>query len=213
MKTPHQSEKQAFARRDSFSMAARKSGAAARIEIVVARNSSASMSKAYSTPAATSCQAIGGDMSLLCFDISSGGISAALLDSRLEPIRLVEGRWAPAATLALDTITSQFRQLIGELNVAALADPVAAVSIGSFMHNFILLDSDGLPLTPVFTWLDSRGEDGVRYVRARMGERFHARTGCRYHPMFPVFKLAALHLRGGGLPAAARAVSVKSFLL
>jgi len=51
-------------------------------------------------------------MSLLCFDISSGGISAALFDSELEPIRLVEGRWKPAATLAVDTITGQFNHLI-----------------------------------------------------------------------------------------------------
>jgi len=153
-------------------------------------------------------------MSLLCFDISSGGISAAVLDSRLEPIRVVEGRWKPAATLALDTITGQFKHLITELNVANGSQPIAAVSIGSFMHNFVLLDSGSLPLTPVFTWLDSHGEDGVQYVQARMGERFYARTGCRYHPMFPVFKLAALHLSNSSLLAkAVRAVSIKSVLL
>jgi gluconokinase len=153
-------------------------------------------------------------MTILCFDISSGGISAALLDSGLEPVRLVEGRWTPAATLALDTVTGQFKQLIADLKVASVTDPIAAVSIGSLMHNLVLLDSGSLPLTPVFTWLDSRGEEGVQYVQARMAERFHARTGCRYHPMFPVFKLAALHLSNSTLPAAAaRAVSVKSFLL
>ena len=153
-------------------------------------------------------------MSPLCFDISSGGISAALFDSELEPIRLVEGRWKPAATLAVDTITGQFKHLIAELKVANVTDAVAAVSIGCFMHNLVLLDSDSLPLTPVFTWLDSRGVDGLQYVQARLGERFHARTGCRYHPMFPVFKLAALHLNNCGLLAkAVRAVSIKSFLL
>src|SRR5436853_2739474 len=148
-------------------------------------------------------------MSLLCFDISSGGISAAVLDSRLEPIRVVEGRWEPAAKLALDTITAQFKHLIAELNVASVTDPIAAVSIGCFMHSFVLLNSDSLPLTPVSTWLDSRGEDGLQYLQARMGGRFHARTGCRYHPMFPVFKLAALHLSSSSLLAKkVRVVSV-----
>ena len=57
-------------------------------------------------------------MSLLCFDIASGGISAALLDSMLEAIRLVEVRWEPAATLPLDTITGQFKRLIAKLDFA-----------------------------------------------------------------------------------------------
>jgi gluconokinase len=153
-------------------------------------------------------------MSFLCFDISSGGISAGLLDSELQPVRLVEGRWIPAPTLSPETIIHQFKQLIGELSIPGVSDPVTAISIGCFMHSFVLLDSDNLPLTPVFTWLDRGGADGVRYVQAQMGERFHTRTGCRYHPMFPVFKLAALHLSNNKLlSTATRAVSIKSFLL
>jgi gluconokinase len=81
------------------------------------------------------------------------------------------------------------------------------------MHNFVLLDSDDRPLTPVFTWLDKQGHTGVEYLRARMGPRFHQRTGCRFHPMFPVFKLAALRLAGSTLlEQAKRIVSVKTFL-
>jgi gluconokinase len=153
-------------------------------------------------------------MSFLCFDISSSGISAGLLDSELQPIRLVDGRWMSAPTLAPDTIIHQFKQLIGELSIPDLSDSITAISIGSFIPSVLLLDSDNLPLTPVFTWLDKRGEDGVQYVQAQMGDRFHARTGCRYHPMFPVFKLAALHLGNNNrLSRAGRAVSIKSFLL
>src|SRR5215510_3535979 len=102
-------------------------------------------------------------MSLLCFDISSGGISAALLDSSLEPIRSVEGHWEPGATLPLGTITSQFKQLIAQLNVTNVRDPIAAISIGTFMHNLVLLDDNDVPLTSVFTWLDNRGEEGLEY--------------------------------------------------
>jgi gluconokinase len=47
-----------------------------------------------------------------------------------------------------------------------------------------------------------------------MGDRFHELTGCRYHPMFPVFKLAALYLHDKSLLAsAARVVSIKSFFV
>src|SRR5437764_9423401 len=153
-------------------------------------------------------------MGLLCYDISSSGITAGLLNSRLEPIRLIENRWAPNPTLDLENAAVQFKQLTRELACGGGSDPVAAISIGSFLHSFALLDASGGPLTNVFTWLDSRGEDGVQYVRSRIGDTFHTRTGCRYHPVFPVFKLAALHLSHDKLlPQAARVVSIKSFFV
>ena len=153
-------------------------------------------------------------MNLLCFDVSSSGIAAALFDSMLEPIRLTEVRWTPTPTLSLETLVAQFKRLTTELAVPSADDSITAISIGSFLHNFVLLDAAGLPLTSVFTWLDSRGEDGVEYVRDRLGETFHQRTGCRYHAMFPVFKLAALHLNGSSVfSKAARVVSLKSVLI
>jgi len=143
-------------------------------------------------------------MTLLCFDISSSGIAAALFDSKLEPIQLGERRWAPGAALALLNIVAQFKQSIAKLK----PESVDAICIGTFMHNIVLLDANDNALTPVFTWLDSRGESGVESLRKRLGDTFHQRTGCRYHPMFPVFKLASLDVSGS-----ARAVSLKSFLL
>src|SRR5436305_7259931 len=143
-------------------------------------------------------------MTLLCFDISSTGISAALFDSKLEPIQLGERRWAPGATLDLHKIVAHFKESIAGLK----PESVDAICIGTFMHNIVLLDANDNALTPVFTWLDSRGESGVESVRNRLGDTFHQRTGCRYHPMFPVFKLASLDVSGS-----ARAVSLKSFLL
>jgi gluconokinase len=157
-------------------------------------------------------------MSLLCYDISSSGITAALLNSDLDPIRLVETRWTPDPTLDLANVADHFKKLTRELALAAAADsrvdPIVAISIGSFLHSFLLIDASGKPLTKVFTWLDSQGEDGVEYVRSRLGDTFHARTGCRYHPMFPIFKLAVLHLSNDKLlPQAARIISIKSFFV
>ncbi|MBI4474417.1 MAG: hypothetical protein HY646_17235 [Acidobacteria bacterium] len=81
------------------------------------------------------------------------------------------------------------------------------------MHNCVLIDAKDKPLTPVFTWLDRRGEAGMDYVRNQLGDTYHERTGCRYHPMFPVFKLATLRLSGSALLAqTARVVSIKTFL-
>src|SRR5437773_499471 len=156
-------------------------------------------------------------MTAVCFDISSGGISAAIFDANFAIVRRVESRWefdtnkSGAATLSAGMIRERFKIVLRDLKVPASVETIA---IGCFMHNCVLLDANDEPLTPVFTWLDQRGEDGVTYVRSRLGDRFHERTGCRYHPMFPVFKLASLYVRDSPLIARTkRVVSAKAFLI
>lgn len=156
-------------------------------------------------------------MAVLSFDISSGGIAAAFYNSALEPSGLHKKVWrlnldeAGAASFAVETVTSVFRETIAGLQITESLD---AISIASFMHNCVVLDAAGRPLSPVYTWLDRRGEDGVEFVRSRLGTGFHERTGCHFHPMFPVFKLASLFLAEPGLAArAARVVSVKALLV
>jgi gluconokinase len=156
-------------------------------------------------------------MTAVCFDISSGGMSAAIFDEKFEILRRLESRWqfptneAGAATLSADMLLERFKIVLHDLKVPPSVETIA---IGCFMHNCLLLDANDQPLTPVFTWLDQRGENGVRYVRSRVGDRFHEETGCRYHPMFPIFKLVSLTLRDSSLMARARrVVSVKVFLI
>jgi gluconokinase len=159
-------------------------------------------------------------MTALCFDISSGGVSAVLFDSRLRVAASAESQWqfktdkSGAATLSLDMIVERFKIALQNLKTGEAATAIDAIGIGCFLHNCVLLDADNRPLTPLFTWLDQRGEEGVAYIRSRLGDRFHERTGCRYHPMFPVFKLAALYLRDSALMGRAkRVVSAKAYLI
>jgi gluconokinase len=158
-------------------------------------------------------------MKLLCFDIASGGVTAALFDSTLETLEIAETSWNlamdedGAAALSVDDVVDGVKQVIRALSAPARSQ-VDAIGIGAFMHNLVLLDQAGQPLSPVFTWLDRRGENGLRYVYHRIGDRFHTLTGCRYHPMFPVFKLAAMHLNEPDLLArTGRFVSIKSLLI
>jgi gluconokinase len=144
-------------------------------------------------------------MNLLCFDISSGGISGALLNSNLECIRFAESPWN-AEVLRAETVVSEFDGVIRQLNIA---EPVSGLCIGTFMHNCVLLDGSDQPLTPLFTWFDRSGEEGIDFVRAHIGERFHERTGCHYHPMFPIFKLASIQRS----PQVKRIVSIKALLI
>ena len=155
-------------------------------------------------------------MTLLCFDISSGGVSAALFNSKLEVVRFIEENWElsaagqGSAALSAGHIVERFKQAVRGL---AIAEPLDAICIGAFMHNCVLLDRSDKPLTPVFTWLDQRGEEGIEFIRSRLGEGFHERTGCRFHPMFPVFKLATLQVQNDqSIAQARRVVSVKALL-
>jgi len=133
-------------------------------------------------------------MEVLCFDIGSGGIAAARFNEHLEESALREIPWdlhrdaQGRATLSAADVEGAILQLSKDLQ--ADASP-AAVSIGCFMHSYLVLSSCCAPLTPVFTWLDTTAPEGIDAVRRRLGDGFHERTGCQYHPMFPVFKLAA----------------------
>jgi gluconokinase len=157
-------------------------------------------------------------MAVLCFDVSSSGISAALFDAKLELLNYAEIAWglAPdefgATTLPAQTITSSIRQL-GSIGDSSRGT-VQAICIGSFMHSTVLLDAAGEPLTPVHTWLDRSGQEGVEYVRSGFADTFHERTGCHFHPMFPIFKLAALRLASSAfIERTRRVASIKSFLV
>ena len=158
-------------------------------------------------------------MNLLCFDMGSGGITAAILTSNLEAERLADNEWVletdthGAATLSVEAIVERFKCAIRSVDVTPTR-PIDAICIGTFQHSCVVLDEADRPLTPVFTWLDQRGESGLDIVRTRLGDRFHEITGCRYHPMFPVFKLAAMQASESELFSRAKRIgSIKALLL
>jgi gluconokinase len=132
-------------------------------------------------------------MEVLCFDIGSG-IAAARFNEDLDVSAQLEVPWdlhrdaQGRATLSADQIEAAILRLSTELSGH---EAPAAVSVGCFMHSFLVLSSCCAPLTPISTWLDTTAPEGLDAVRSALGERFHERTGCHYHPMFPVFKLAA----------------------
>jgi gluconokinase len=97
--------------------------------------------------------------------------------------RDAEGR----ATLSVYDIECALCEVAGNLRGAT----PAAISISCFMHGFLVMSSCCAALTPVYTWMDTTGQAGIDAVRSKVGSRFHERTGCHYHPMFPLFKLAS----------------------
>ncbi len=62
---------------------------------------------------------------------------------------------------------------------------VTAVSFSSFWHGLLGVDDQWRPLTPVYTWADSRSAAAARELRRQLvGFRPQARTGCRLHSSY-----------------------------
>jgi gluconokinase len=140
---------------------------------------------------------------VLCFDIGSGGLSAARFDEQLEAREYREFPWQLPLTAA--TVEDAFDALMAAQQSGTRP---AAIAISSFMHSFLVTAEERIPKTPLHTWMDSDSRDGIDVIRRAIGSEFHQRTGCRMHPMFPVFKLATMKLASMD-----RVISPKSFLV
>ena len=66
-----------------------------------------------------------------------------------------------------------------------LAEEIAAVASCTFVGNIMAADQKGKPLTPVFTYADSRAEKEVGWLQAQFDENdVHNRTGCHFHSSY-----------------------------
>ena len=95
------------------------------------------------------------------------------LDGRavLDPALLVE-----QARSCLDSVVAQRR--------------IAAISVATFWHSLMGLNSAGRPFTPVYLWADTRSTADALTLRQELDEReVHSRTGCRLHSSYWPAKL------------------------
>ncbi|CAM4480367.1 gluconokinase [Paenibacillus endophyticus] len=71
-----------------------------------------------------------------------------------------------------------------------VADAIKCVSFSSANHSLILLDANGVPLTPSITWADLRSAaQAERLIKDGSGLSIYSRTGTPIHPMSPLVKL------------------------
>jgi len=68
--------------------------------------------------------------------------------------------------------------------------PIVGLGGSAFWHSLLGLDGNGQPLTPIFTWADSRCARDAMELREHFDERkIHARTGCMLRASFWPAKL------------------------
>jgi gluconokinase len=135
---------------------------------------------------------------VIALDIGTSSARAALYDARG---RAVAGRFhqvayepstsrdgavehdprvlLDAATTCLDTVVRASRH-----------DDVQAVGVTTFWHGLLGFDAEHRPVTPLFTWADSRSAPDAELLRGALDEgALHARTGCHLHSSYWPAKL------------------------
>jgi gluconokinase len=120
------------------------------------------------------------------FDGAGRAVSGGFHQVACEPVTTADGgvEHDPAALLeaaatCLDAVTR-----------AARHDDVQAVAVATFWHGLLGFDASRRPVTPIFTWADSRSAAEAGLLRDALDEdALHARTGCHLHASYWPAKL------------------------
>jgi len=131
---------------------------------------------------------------LLSLDVGTSGVRAALFDEfgrEISGAQVSNRRNLSSvpdfAELDAHSIVEQVSVTIDELlaRYVETATRIELVSISTFWHSLIGVDSVGYPTTPLLSWADTRGARMAKNLRERFDEHeIHSRTGCRFHPSF-----------------------------
>ncbi|WP_213974303.1 gluconokinase [Tepidanaerobacter acetatoxydans] len=72
---------------------------------------------------------------------------------------------------------------------------IDAISLSGIWHSLLLLDKHRKPITPIFTWADTRPIETVAKYRKneQLWQSFYNKTGCTIHSIYPLWKI--IHLK------------------
>jgi gluconokinase len=88
-----------------------------------------------------------------------------------------------AATTVLEKTLAAWRK-------SGARQKIASIGVSCFWHSLLGLDARGRPITPIYTWADSRCRAQAAALRKNGGEAaIHARTGCMARASFWPAKL------------------------
>src|SRR5262245_13090674 len=143
---------------------------------------------------------------VLTLDVGTSSVRALLFDTRADAVPGMEARRPYALCTTADggiegdaeALVTLVEEVLDELlaKAGARAQQVRAVGCCTCWHSLVGMDRDGAPLTPVYTWGDTRAAPLVPTLRARLDEReYHARTGAFFHPVYHPAKLLWLGAR------------------
>jgi len=146
---------------------------------------------------------------VIAFDTSGAALAGASEDYPLEQPEAGAAVQDPADIVG--AVRAAVRAVAGQLGDRT----VAGVSFSAAMHGLLGLGADGVPVTPLITWADTRADTQAdRLRREGRAQALHRRTGTPVHPMSPLVKLMWLREEHPDVHArAARWCGSKEYLL
>jgi gluconokinase len=132
-------------------------------------------------------------MVILVIDIGSSSVRALLFDHQPKLIADAvvshqhQFTTSPpgAATMDMITLQSSVETCIDEILTHPLASAIQVVGMATFVGNILGIDEAGKPITPVYTYADTRSADDVEQLRTSTNVRdAHQRTGCMTHTAY-----------------------------
>lgn len=93
-------------------------------------------------------------------------------DKTINPLRLIS---------TIEEITERFKK--------KYKDKIIGISIGGMAESGLLIDKKGRPLTPIYTWLDRRGEEELNILKKLSKERIFEITGLKINPKYSLAKI------------------------
>ncbi|HUF04694.1 MAG TPA: gluconokinase [Aridibacter sp.] len=137
---------------------------------------------------------------VLSIDIGTSGVRSSVFDSlgneieELRVIRLSEDREDPSEfdpELLLQLVIECIDEVAVGCDLKEINPSFAGISC--FWHSLLGVAGDGRPLTPLYTWADTRAANAAVSLRTRLDEvEIHIRTGCHFHSSYWPAKLIRL---------------------
>lgn len=132
-------------------------------------------------------------MTLLIIDAGSSSVRTLLFndDATLIPGAVVsqphQFTTTPpgAATIDALELRSRIESCLDEILEHPAARDIRVVGMAAFVGNMLGLDSAGEPVTPIYTYADTRSAEDVEHLKTLVdGESLHQRTGCLLHTAY-----------------------------
>jgi len=137
-------------------------------------------------------------MTILVLDVGSSSVRALLFDDQLtlipDAIARRKHHFMTDATGKAIADAENLRQLveatIDDILAHPLAHTISAVGMATFVGNVLGVDENYAPVTPLYTYADTRSQVIVPELMERLDlATVHQRTGCRIHSAYNTAKL------------------------
>jgi gluconokinase len=140
-------------------------------------------------------------MTVLVIDIGSSSVRAMLFDERAQLIPSTEVSLSyefdtlppGASTIDATALQTRVAECVDRVMAHPRAREVEIVGLDTFAGNILGIDADGKPVTPVYTYADTRSAEDISRLARQVDTRAsHQRTGCPLHTAYLPGRLAWL---------------------